>query len=70
MKEKKQQKTETKSNNILKSKKETTKKEKKINKTETEVAIIKKHGEVDKPFTKEQEIKQEIKHKAFKERKK
>lgn len=41
---------------------------KKPKKAETEVAIIKKHGQADTPYTKQQEKEQEKKRKAFKER--
>lgn len=45
-------------------------KSKRIKKAETEAAIIKKHGQADKPYTRQQDKEQEKKRKAFKEREK
>ncbi|WP_373422705.1 ABC transporter ATP-binding protein [Spiroplasma platyhelix] len=41
-----------------------------MRKSETEAGIIKKHGQADKPYTKQQDKEQEKKRKAFKEREK
>lgn len=46
------------------------KKTKRLQKSETEPTIIKKHGQADKPYTKQQEKEQEKKRKEFKDREK
>lgn len=45
-------------------------KPKRLHKSETEAGIIKKHGQADKPYTKQQDKEQEKKRKAFKDREK
>lgn len=45
-------------------------KPKRLRRSETEAGIIKKHGQADKPYTKQQDREQEKKRKAFKEREK
>lgn len=53
-----------------KPKKETKARNRRVRKSETEAAIIKKHAQADKPYTKEQEKAQERQRKVYKEREK